>query len=246
MKRFGTVRLLWLLHLFVNSVLALVDLRITRINGAWRNPTEAIKGALFRSSVNGVIHIGAHVGQEAQNYADLRLPVIWIEADPILYEQLFRRIKNYREQRAFLGLVGDSVQEVDFYRTSNDGQSSSILTLNPSHPFGDLAVTESIRLKQTTLNLLLQDVKIDNFNYWVIDVQGAELSVLRGSGETLQFCDFVEVEVSTFEHYLDQPLFDEVFIFLKKHDFEPVFRPPKYFHGNILFIRSRNMSAPVI
>lgn len=61
----------------------------------------------LRNSI-GVIHIGANSGQERDHYKKLGVQrVIWIEADPEIYEILLRNIKNYKNYKAYNYLVTD-------------------------------------------------------------------------------------------------------------------------------------------
>jgi hypothetical protein len=52
-----------------------------------------------------------------------------------------------------------------------------------------------------------------------IDVQGFELSVLKGATETLSKCAFVYVECSETELYVGQALYRDVAGFLEQHGF---------------------------
>ena len=40
------------------------------------------------SNASGVLHLGAHYGQEAAQYAAFGLPVVWVEADPKAHRKL--------------------------------------------------------------------------------------------------------------------------------------------------------------
>ena len=67
--------------------------------------------------------------------------------------------------------------------------------------------------------------RLDEFNaikvcdYLKIDVQGAELDVLRGAAETLKNCLVVEIEVEFVPLYENQPLFSDVDNFMRRHGF---------------------------
>src|SRR2546428_143455 len=83
--------------------------------------------------IRGVLHIGANFGQEAGYYAKLGLKVIWVEADPLLFDRLQENIATFDEQSAHQCLASDiDGQEVDFHIASNDGGSSSILKCDAS------------------------------------------------------------------------------------------------------------------
>ena len=52
-----------------------------------------------------------------------------------------------------------------------------------------------------------------------IDVQGAELEVLKGGQQILKYIDFIWIEVSKVELYENQPLVDEIQEFFNLNDF---------------------------
>jgi len=50
---------------------------------------------------NGIIHIGAHEGEEAALYDVIGFAkVLWVEADPIFYKKLQIHLQNYPNQKA--------------------------------------------------------------------------------------------------------------------------------------------------
>ena len=59
-----------------------------------------------------------------------------------------------------------------------------------------------------------------HFDVIKLDVQGAELDVLRGSTNSLEHALAIDIEVEFCELYKDQPLFDQVFSFLRKAGLE--------------------------
>ncbi len=66
----------------------------------------------------------------------------------------------------------------------------------------------------------LDDIKeAANADYLKIDVQGAELDVLRGAEKQLQTITFVHVEVEFVPIYRGQPLFADIDQFLRAHAF---------------------------
>ena len=81
------------------------------------------------------------------------------------------------------------------------------------------------------------------YPYWVVDVQGAELDVLKGSGSLLDQCKFLELEVSTNEFYQGQPKFNEIQEWLRLQGFFAIWEPSENlqefenYHDNILFLR---------
>ena len=52
-----------------------------------------------------------------------------------------------------------------------------------------------------------------------IDTQGYELEILKGAEQTLKYIEAIYAEVSLVELYKNQPLFDEIFKYIKKSGF---------------------------
>src|SRR5512139_3213466 len=77
----------------------------------------------------GVLHIGASEGQEAEAY--LRNGIkkqIWIEAIPEVYEKLKGNLKSNPEAKAINACISDrDGEQITFHIASNGGQSSSML-----------------------------------------------------------------------------------------------------------------------
>jgi hypothetical protein len=93
------------------------------------------------------------------------------------------------------------------------------------------------KLELVRLDSVFKRDEIKEFDYWVIDVQGAELEVLKGAGELLDYAKFLFVEVSTFEIYSGQATFDQVHTFLCSKGFVSTIIPSGAFHGDVLFLR---------
>ena len=78
----------------------------------------------------GIIHVGAHKGEELTTYEDLGIEnVIWIEANPKIFESLNENIKKFKNHKAYNFLVSDKNDEEYIFHVTNNGESSSILEL---------------------------------------------------------------------------------------------------------------------
>jgi FkbM family methyltransferase len=193
------------------------------------------KNLILQSS--GVLHIGAHVGQEAQSYDEADLKVLWVEGDEEIFPRLQENIKLYSNQRALNVLLGDQDgQIVDFYRSSNDGQSSSLFKFG-SESFEDVSTVQIEQFKLRRLDALLSLEDSKDYDHWVVDVQGAELLVLKGAGDLLNSCKWMSIEVSLRETYAGGATFDEICAYLSKYGLFPLWNPPAGFHGDVIFLR---------
>jgi FkbM family methyltransferase len=159
----------------------------------------------FLKKASGVIHVGANTGQEINLYAKYRLPVVWIEPIPDIFEKLQSNLIGIPRQIALKGLVTDLEKvEYQFHLANNNGASSSILELNLHQDiWPDVAFEKTIKLQSTTLVSLLEVNKIDisMYDMLIIDTQGSELLVLKGALPILHHFRYIQTEVPDFEAY---------------------------------------------
>lgn len=185
----------------------------------------------------GILHIGGHEGQEAPFYSDLNLPVIWVEALPEKYELLASRIKLYPKQRAICFLLGEKNKPgVTFYLSDNNAASSSIFRpkIGYQHSF---SMVEQLTLDMKRLDSVISVSDAKNHRHWVIDVQGAELDVLRGSGKLINFCNSIMVEAKRDSFYQGGTDWDNLVNFLCKNGFVPLWQIGEHDEDNAFFVR---------
>lgn len=172
-----------------------------------------------------VLHVGASTGQERNDYEKHGCSVTWIEADPETFKQLSENIKAHKSHIAFNYCISDTDDdEVNFYRTNNEGQSSSILELGTHsrmHP--TVKVVDTIKLTTSRIDTLVYNGKIGsahNFDFINFDIQGNEMKALKGMGVLLNGVKWAYLEVNWDFLYKGCALFDEVKDYLKGFGFE--------------------------
>lgn len=166
----------------------------------WAKITNA-----FLEDAGGVIHVGANIGQEREIYAEYDLPVIWIEPLDGIFQLLVEHLADYPDQVAYQYLITDENDaEYDMGVANNGAQSSSIYDfalhkeLWPEVGYVGWARLRSVTLKAVIdLHMLNQGV----FDTLIMDVQGAELLVLKGAGEYLERFKWIRAECADFELY---------------------------------------------
>lgn len=170
----------------------------------------------------GMIHIGAHLGQEAETYNRMGFKnVIWMEANPELCTQLQDNVSRYGHS-VYNYLLSDSDSEdVNFFVTDNKGHSSSMLACSDKLLKAGLNVTKKLNLESARFDTFCKknNINIDKYNCLNIDVQGAELKVLRGFGNMLKKFDFIVTEISLKRVYKGSVLFHELNDFLLENGF---------------------------
>ena len=174
----------------------------------------------FKIAPTGVVHVGAHLAEEAELYNSLDFePVLWVEALPDIATQAKSRIKKFSQQKVLCAtLSSESGQELTFYRAGNEGSSSSLMEphlIMAAHP--EVKVSAQTNVITQTMDELKED--LTHYKFLCLDVQGAELEVLRGGLESLKNFDYVMSEVSLRKLYKDAPLFKDITKFLRAENF---------------------------
>lgn len=182
--------------------------------------------------IRGVIHVGAHLAEEADLYDRLSIPrVTWIEANPEVIPQIQEVLNRYKRQYIQQALVlGAKAYRVPFHVTNYNGMSSSVYNWGTHTNFSpDTVVEKTIELDAVTLDSLfvstLRTFPPRNphrpFNLLNIDVEGAGLGVLQGGTGILEHIDYLYIEVQTDNVYDGAPLLPEYDAFLDR-DFQRV------------------------
>jgi FkbM family methyltransferase len=172
----------------------------------------------------GVLHVGAHEGQEAEAYNQLRVPrVIWVEANPETHRKLVAHVGRMPGHSTILACVADEDgKPVDFHIASNAGQSSSILewgTHTLVHP--EVRWTRHLKMKTSRLDTLIHDrgVRLKPGWFLNLDLQGAELRALKGLGSLIDFFNWAYIEVNEQQLYKGCPLVGEMDAFMSAAGF---------------------------
>lgn len=187
----------------------------------------------------GILHIGAHRGQEAGEYSKLNCKVIWVEAIPEIFEDLSVNIAGYTNQRGILALLGDQNRNKHkIYLSSNDYKSSSVYNFGKDMKNANLKMIRSLELPMYRLDSLIKQKELVQYTHWVIDVQGAELSVLIGAGKLLENVNSLEIEISTREEYEGGTNWENLVAYLGKFNLYPLWNPDVNSHEDIIFIRT--------
>ncbi len=155
----------------------------------------------FLDSARGVIHVGAHTGQERDLYGDL--PVAWVEASPLVYQVLCEQTAGKPKQTAYQYLIADG-KPYRFGLSNNAAQSSSIFDFAQHKAmWPGVGHVASTRLDSITLRDFIDwhHIDLDAFDTLVLDVQGAELLALQGAGDYLRRFRWVQAEAADFEAY---------------------------------------------
>lgn len=182
---------------------------------------------LFKSlnkKINGVLHIGAHEGQEKNDYIKSGLSnIIFIEANDDIFNRLSSNCHQYKDIKCHnLAISDKNEEEAEFYVTSNDSASSSLLKLKVhAYEYPEIKVTNTKKVKTRTIDSFLEENKYkpDHYNFLNMDIQGAELMALKGATNYLKTCDIIYTEVNFDELYENCGIIDDLEDFLRQYNF---------------------------
>jgi FkbM family methyltransferase len=196
--------------------------------------------------INGVLHIGAHFGQEYEAYVKAGVKkMIFFEPVKATFDKLKEHLLKFTPVDDTLSgveiwnyaLGSENGQKEMYIETANQGQSSSLLEpkdhlkYSPTITFDTKELVEVKRLDDVTFNR-------KEYNMINIDVQGYELEVFKGAVKTLKSIDIIYTEVNFEELYKGCVQAKELDAFLKPFGFVRILT--QYAHkswGDALYLK---------
>ena len=237
--------MLYILKRIIKKILRPLGFKLIRIGPPYKsNPYGKVNletlDCMNRS--NGIMHMGAHKGTEAEVYNWFGKKVIWFEAVPHIFDQLEDNLYFYGDQKAFHVLLGDQDNvKKEFFISSNDAASSSLFkfsneVIEKGWDRRKIYMKKKIKLKMFKLDTILKknNISPDEYNHWIVDLQGSELLVFKGAEGALKSCNSISVEVSKVKYYEGGVLWNELVNWLNEKNFYSTVSPEKN-HTDILF-----------
>jgi FkbM family methyltransferase len=170
----------------------------------------------YTTPADGVLHLGAHWGEEAGFYVgSLKVDrVIWVEALPEAVRILKQNVADNPKHTVYQACLSDRTgDKVKFNIANNQGQSSSFLEFG-IHLEKHKEVKFIGSLEMTTVtcyDLLCATFPVFDKNWFLnVDLQGAELKAIRGMGSLFHQFKYAYVEVNREELYKGCALVGEI------------------------------------
>jgi FkbM family methyltransferase len=199
-----------------------------------------IKHYINKLNIQGILHVGANSCQELKMYTEeFGIPdsqIVWVEAIPLLVNILKKRgIKN-----VFQAVLDEIPGSVEFLITNNNGESSSILELKTHsniHP--EIRVIQKLVLDTQTLETFVTKNNLPQkcLDFIVLDIQGAELRVLRGSPDILKNTKLICTEIMYDELYSGAGVFKDLDEYLSLCGFVLVKKIVNEYYGDALYVK---------
>ena len=191
--------------------------------------------------IKGIIQVGAHDGQELDKFLSITDTLALFEPLTDPFNHLSKRVGSL-QNKDNIKLFNLALGEVDkiskmFIDTNNGGCSSSFMK-----PKGHLSRWVGVQFSDTTIDVQikkLDDLGLDvnQYNTIYMDVQGYELSVLRGATNFLKYIDYIFSEWNDFEMYEGCPKLNDLREFVGDYGFDygVVFTYGHSDYGDVLF-----------
>lgn len=181
---------------------------------------------IWRIDPRVVVHIGAHEAEELADYQRLGwgdVATVWVDALPEKAEEVREKIRDLPQHEVVNAVLWDRAGETVEFKETNNTQASSALDLQDSRElYPDIEVTRVRSFVTQTADAALRLDRFDRIDLVNIDVQGAELHVLRGFGAELAKVRAIYAEVNLREIYSGGARFGELERFLAERGFELV------------------------
>jgi FkbM family methyltransferase len=165
---------------------------------------ETIKTEIPKAQITGIIHVGAHAGEEWANYANNNIQnVVWVEANPNLADYLKQKFHNDTNKVIINAAIFNEEKILNFNITNNLCSSSLFELKTHKHLYPDVVYNNQIQIHTKRLDTLInnQTINIHKYNTLVVDVQGAELQVIESLGEYLINIKYIISEICLTELY---------------------------------------------
>lgn len=165
------------------------------------------------------------------------------EPNPQQFEICAEKASSYKNIEVFPFALSDTEGEATFHVTpSNIGVSS---LLEPTDVPWGINQFYKIKVKTVRLERILSELGVSKVDILWMDVQGGEMSALRGYGKYITNTDFIQCEASQFAYYKDHPLRPELEKFFDDngyhHEFHLPFEGPphQYMEGELVCINKQ-------
>lgn len=178
----------------------------------------------YNLDISGIIHIGAHYGEEYRLYRDSGIAKLCF-FEPL--KENFKKLSlNVTDDQTILvnKALGSEIKKITMnVEIANNSQSSSIL--KPKHhliQYPHIQFNKTEEVEMITLDSFIKENNLKGYNFINIDVQGYELEVFKGALETLKNVDCIISEVNRAEMYEGCASVYEIDDYLSSYRFERV------------------------
>ena len=195
---------------------------------------------------NTIIDVGAAVGEysKAAHFIFPNAKIYALEPIADSFEKLESVASEIKNMQCFNLALSDEEGEAEFH-LNKFSFSSSLFKMTDTHkemfPFTKNETT--VKVKTSKIDNVLKNVGLGGA-LLKMDVQGAELTVLKGATNLLKEIDVIQLEVSFLNFYEGQPSVEDLITFLRSFGFNaflqvsPIFDKDKLLYSDFIFMRN--------
>jgi FkbM family methyltransferase len=195
-----------------------------------------------------ILEAGAFEGEDA-----VVMSQVWpkgiihtFEPVPLLYLKTKAKTFNCKNVRCYQMALSETTGKAKFYVSSdneNDVSGSSSLLEPKEHLkiYPSVKFNRSIEVQTINLDEWAQINNVDHIDFMWLDMQGAELAMLKACPNILKTVKLIFIEIAFAETYKNMPLYQEVRPWLESQGFTVIYEETcgaAKAEGNALFIRT--------
>lgn len=176
-----------------------------------------------------LLHIGAYQGEEIEEYNQCGVEsIVWFDANSDYEHALKQNTSKYGSiaQQYFFEALSDVNDEKVVFNITNNGQSSSILPLGSHLSYcPSIQVIDAREVCTKRFDHFEDKIDLKKIDFVVLDVQGAELKVLKGFGDIFSKYPNIKgifTETNYEEVYIGAPHIVHLEEFLNNFGFERI------------------------
>ena len=147
-----------------------------------------------KKEIQTIVVVGGYICSECvtffNNYPNATIHIF--EPVPEFFGVLEQRYGSHNRFKLYNLAISSINGEIDFYRTSSSGSDSMFKVIENNKSGYNFSTTTTIRVKSAQLKTILQE----DIDLLSIDVQGAELEVLKGTNLNNVSSLFLEIQMS--------------------------------------------------
>jgi FkbM family methyltransferase len=178
------------------------------------NYQSVLKDLVSRGlAINTVYDIGAHKGRWTEQHAAL-----FPNGSFYLFEAKIEHAEKLKSRghRTFIGVLSSDGMPAKFYKKAGTGDS---LYRENTQTYSEVTF-EVVATK--TLHQVVTSEKLPKPDFVKLDVQGAEIDILKGAGDLLDGCSLLLAECSIVPYNLGAPELKEYLEYFKSVGFSPL------------------------
>jgi len=189
-----------------------------------------------------IVEAGAHIGRDT-----VRMSSLWPQAEmyafepvPYLYEQLLERTKDCPNVTCYNIALSDHIGTETMYVSS--GASTAVSSLY--EPYEYIKERPNVFFEKAEVPTIILDTwahkqGITHVDFMWLDMQGAELKVLKAAPKMVSTVRVIFVEASLTERFKNIPLYDELFLWIETQGLKIIQQDaPKHNKVNLLCVKS--------